>query len=474
MFKHKLAILRKVNIVFDLFLIGAAYLAVLGIRIYIDMGDFYSLESYLPYLWIMIFPLILWPLLINVNGLYPTDRLRTFSRAALIISKSSIQGILLFLAFLFIFKIEIVSRLFVFIFAIIATMLLTLKESALIGYFHHLREKGANFRTVIVAGTLKSTKGIVDTIRENPFLGLRLEGLLVPKEEAASREEYDGVKVLGSLEEIEKALHSQPIDHVIVTVNRSDYGEVDNILSACEREGVELWITADIFKIKIAKLDSDELFGIPLFVFRTTPRFSWQLLTKIVFDRIGGTILAIITFPVVLIAAILIKLTSPGPILFKQSRCGIQGREFVLYKLRTMQVGADKKKEDLMANNIITGPAFKIENDPRITLLGRFLRKTSIDELPQFWNVIKGDMSIVGPRPPLPEEVIDYHGWHRRRLSMKPGITGLWQVSGRNEIADFNKWVELDLEYIDKWSLWLDLKIFFRTIYVVFTGFGAR
>ena len=474
MFKHRLDILRKVNIAFDIFLTGASYLLVLAGRIYIDRGDISSFQSYLPYLWIMIFPLVLWPLLINVNGLYPTDRLRTFSRAALIISKSSAQGVLLFLAFLFIFKIEIVSRLFILIFAIIATILLVLKESALIGYFHNLRKKGANFRTVLVAGTFKSTKGIVDTIRENAFLGLRIEGLLVPKEEAAGKEEYDGVKVLGSLEEIEKALHAQPIDHVIVTVNRSDYGEVDNILSACEREGVELWITADIFKVKIAKLDSDDLFGIPLFVFRTTPRFSWQLLTKIVIDRIGGTILAILTFPVILLAALLIKLTSPGPVLFEQIRCGIQGRKFTLYKLRTMKVGADRVKEELKANNIVSGPAFKVENDPRITPLGRFLRKTSVDELPQFWNVIKGDMSIVGPRPPIPEEVIDYHGWHRRRLSMKPGVTGLWQVSGRSEIADFNKWVELDLEYIDKWSLWLDLRIFFRTIYVVFTGFGAR
>jgi exopolysaccharide biosynthesis polyprenyl glycosylphosphotransferase len=361
----------------------------------------------------------------------------------------------------------------VLFFAFTTALLFIIKESLAISHFHALRKAGLNLRNVLVVGTIKSVCDITSKIEQNPFLGLKVIGLLVPEGQEVEAEICNH-KILGNLMDIERVLHNNPIDHVIITVDRSDYNEVDNIVAHCEEEGVEIWLTASLFNLRIAKLDSDELFGMPLFIFRTVPKYSWQLFIKNVSDIIFGLLAGAITLPIIAVAAILIKATSKGPVLFKQKRMGLQGREFTLYKLRTMCVGAHEAKESLNGDNLMKGPVFKLAHDPRVTPVGRFLRKTSIDELPQIWNVLKGEMSLVGPRPPLPDEVNEYKGWHRRRLSMKPGITGLWQVSGRSNIADFNKWVELDLKYIDNWSLSLDIQILLRTIFVVLTGYGAH
>ena len=174
------------------------------------------------------------------------------------------------------------------------------------------------------------------------------------------------------------------------------------------------------------------------------------------------------------LAALLIKLTSKGPVLFRQTRCGLNGRPFTLLKLRTMVEGAEQQLDDVAHLNVHDGPVFKAANDPRVTAVDRFVRRFSFDEVPQLWNVLKGDMSLVGPRPPLPQEVARYERYQRRRLSMKPGVTGLWQVSGRNDIRDFEEWINLDLAYIDNWSLSLDAKILLRTIPTVLSGRGAR
>ena len=186
-----------------------------------------------------------------------------------------------------------------------------------------------------------------------------------------------------------------------------------------------------------------------------------------------SALVLVLAGPVIGVAALAIKLTSPGSVLFKQTRMGLNGRIFTLYKFRTMIEDAHARREEVAHLNEMNGPAFKAKDDPRVTPVGRWLRRFSLDEIPQLWNVLKGDMSLVGPRPPIPEEVASYHRWHRRRLSMKPGLTCLWQVSGRNEIQDFDHWMKLDLQYIDNWSPSLDLKILLRTIPAVLSGKGA-
>jgi len=222
----------------------------------------------------------------------------------------------------------------------------------------------------------------------------------------------------------------------------------------------------------VARVELEELEGIPFLTFTTTPSNESQLALKRLLDVAVSMLLLLLALPVIGIAAIAIRLSSPGAVLFKQKRMGLNGRVFTLFKFRTMFEDALERRGEVTHLNQMTGPVFKAKSDPRITAVGRVLRKFSLDELPQLWNVLKGDMSLVGPRPPIPEEVAAYHRWHRRRLSMKPGLTCLWQVSGRNDV-DFDRWMKLDLQYIDNWSPSLDLKILLRTIPAVLSGRGA-
>jgi len=228
----------------------------------------------------------------------------------------------------------------------------------------------------------------------------------------------------------------------------------------------------NIFPHTKAKVDLEDLDGVPLLTFSTSPNSQLQLMAKRATDVTLSALLLFLGMPVVLVIALLVKITSGGSILFRQTRCGLNGRFFTLYKFRTMIEDAEARRRDLWHLNEMNGPVFKVRNDPRVTAFGRFLRKFSLDELPQLWNVLRGDMSLVGPRPPIPEEVAQYQRWQRRRLAMKPGLTCLWQISGRNEL-DFNRWIELDLEYIDSWSPSLDWKILWKTIPVVLSGRGA-
>jgi len=210
-------------------------------------------------------------------------------------------------------------------------------------------------------------------------------------------------------------------------------------------------------------------------IYRTTPAISWELVAKRIIDILGGFILLILTSPIMLAVALLIRLTSPGPVIFSQNRSGLHGRPFRMYKFRSMVTNAEQARAELEDRNEMSGPVFKVKNDPRVTWLGSWLRRTSLDELPQLWNVIRGEMSLVGPRPlPLYETANFGDVTQRRRMSVRPGLTCLWQVRGRNQINDFKDWVQLDLEYIDRWSLLLDFQILLRTVPVVLFGWGAK
>jgi exopolysaccharide biosynthesis polyprenyl glycosylphosphotransferase len=253
------------------------------------------------------------------------------------------------------------------------------------------------------------------------------------------------------------------------------FGLVEKAIQTCELEGVEVWLMADFFKTEISQTSLDEFYGKPMLVFRSAPEASWQAMAKQVMDFVGASVLLLFGLLVMIPTAIMIRITSPGPVFFRQQRAGLNGRPFYMYKFRSMVNNAEQLKQELAQLNEMSGPVFKVTNDPRITPIGRFIRKWSIDELPQLWNVVRGDMSLVGPRP-LPVDEVDRFDdrAHRRRLSVKPGLTCLWQVSGRNNVKDFKDWVRLDLEYIDNWTIWLDLKILARTVPVVLAGTGAR
>lgn len=474
MFKEINYIFRRVNIVADAIITAMAFIASMFITSYANPQFVLQPEHVYVYAGLFYFVIFLWPVLLNINGLYPTNRLRTWKETTGILLKTSFHGLVILFAALYLFKLEQVSRLEILVFILLVSIFLAAKEWIVALYLRMLRRSGSNLRNVLIIGTVESAKDVVEKLERNSFLGLKIIGLLVSPAEAGRKDAW-GYPILGSLDDIERVLHAYPIDNVMIsTYQWENYEKIENTVAHCEEEGKEIWLPAKIFRTKIAKPDADELLDLPIFIFRTGPRFSWQVLVKIVVDRVLALTLSVLTFPIVLFAMALIKLTSPGPAIFRQKRCGSHGRTFTLYKLRTMYAGAEEELEKLVCKNIMTGPIFKVDMDPRITKVGRLLRKMSIDELPQLWNVVLGDMSLVGPRPPIPCEVNDYKGWHRRRLSMKPGITGLLQVSGRSNIVDFDKWAQLDLEYIDNWSLWLDIKIMLKTILVVLTMQGAK
>jgi len=278
-----------------------------------------------------------------------------------------------------------------------------------------------------------------------------------------------------SVQHLVEVLHELSINGILVSAKRSFFDQVEAAIRACELEGVEVWLVADFFRTQISRTTFDDFYGHPVLVFRTTPGASWENVMKQLIDRIGALVALILLFLPLALVAVVVKLTSPGPVFFRQQRSGLNGKPFTLYKFRTMVTNAEQLKHELAAMNEMSGPVFKLTDDPRITRCGRILRKFSVDEWPQFYNVLRGEMSLVGPRPLPVDEVKRFNDLaHRRRLSVKPGLTCLWQISGRNNVKEFKDWVRLDLEYIDNWSLWLDLKILFRTVPVVLVGNGAR
>jgi exopolysaccharide biosynthesis polyprenyl glycosylphosphotransferase len=271
------------------------------------------------------------------------------------------------------------------------------------------------------------------------------------------------------------AIHAHSVGRVLLAFSNIELNVVQKAIEACELEGVEAWLCADFIRTSIARPTYEVLARRPMLVFRTTPDISWALMVKSAFDRTAAFFGLLVLSPLLLAVALVIKLTSPGPAVFTQRRAGRHGRPFTMYKFRSMSSNAEMQRDELVRFNVMSGPVFKLEDDPRVTRFGRWLRRTSIDELPQLLNVLRGDMSLVGPRPLPVYEVEKFESTaHRRRLSMRPGLTCLWQVRGRNKVTDFSDWVRMDLEYIDNWSLALDFGILLRTAPVVLFGLGAK
>jgi exopolysaccharide biosynthesis polyprenyl glycosylphosphotransferase len=335
-----------------------------------------------------------------------------------------------------------------------------------------VRSRGYNFRTVLLVGTGQKAAQLADFLEAHPHWGFRVIGYL-DDDNGGEIRRANRWPCLGKIENLESLLLREVVDELVFVIEKGKLGAYEQALLVAERHGVRAHVSLDIFPHVLARPVLEELDGVPLLSFTTTPSNPTQLVIKRGIDLAVSLALFVVTLPIQLVAALAIKLTSPGPVLFRQVRCGLNGRHFTLLKFRTMHAGAEQLLSGISHLNEMTGPVFKATKDPRLTFVGRILRRLSIDELPQLVNVIKGDMSLVGPRPPLPEEVSRYEPWQHRRLSMNPGITCLWQVSGRNEV-DFDRWMALDLKYIDTWSPMLDLKILLKTVPAVLSGRGAR
>lgn len=321
----------------------------------------------------------------------------------------------------------------------------------------------------IIIGTGNNARRVADMIMDSPELETRIIGFLDYRRKGLWR--YHDIPLVGHPDRLENIVANTQVDAVFWAVDPADIPQSWQILHVAEKMGVSVFVMPDIYDPKLARVRPTFINGLPSLVYRTDPESQVLILIKNCLDWAGALIGLVLFLPVTLLTILALKLESKGPILFRQTRLGLNGKPFQLYKFRTMAIDAEERKQDLLHNNEMSGPVFKMKSDPRITKVGKFLRKFSIDEIPQLLNILKGEMSLVGPRPPLPEEVRKFEAWQHRKLSVKPGLTCLWQVNGRNDI-DFEEWMQLDLRYIDSWSLWLDAKIIAKTFPTVVRGSG--
>jgi len=482
MIKEKEQLLRKILMGIDLCAVTLSFVVSFGLRQNLNMFYRFDLfparhvieEFYVSIKYFNILPVILfswWAALIS-SGLYESFRRKGFFEIVWGIIKSAFFVMVVFSTISFILKLEFVSRSFILLFFLVSCLFLIMERMLIVTLFRYVRKKGYNYKNILVVGTGRRAENFIKLVYNHSEWGLHIIGLIDADKNMLGRD-VSGEKVIGVLEDIPKILHEKAIDEVIFIVPRAWLPIIEKSLWACETEGVKTNIAADFFNMNIARSVSSEIEGMPLLSFQTTTGEEWQLLLKRLFDIIMSIAGIILLLPVFAALIVMIRSLSRGPAVFKQVRSGLNGRKFVMYKFRTMIDGAEARRDELEKFNSMKGPAFKMRNDPRVTRFGAFLRRSSLDELPQLFNVLKGEMSIVGPRPPLPSEIEKYEIWQRRRLSMKPGLTCLWQANGRNNV-DFEKWMKLDLEYIDEWSLGLDFKILLKTIPAVLFSRGAR
>jgi len=414
---------------------------------------------------------VIWVITLNKLKAYTYQRFTSLYREFLLVFKATIIGVFVFFAAFFLLRFRYVPRTYIFIFAITNFICLALEKYFLFYLAKIIRKKGKGRKRVLVVGTGDKSVKFIKTVEKNIGWGLDIIGFLSKKSKEKGKMLL-GKEIIGAFSDIFEVLHKKIIDEVIICISSEDFLSIKEILEVCEREGVQVRLNSDFFGYLAKRVTVDYIYDIPVVSFHAVSHDEWALYLKRFMDILISAILLIILSPLFILTGILIKLTSKGPIFYEWKVVGLNKKSFKSWKFRTMVHNAEELKKKLIELNEMKGPVFKIKNDPRITIVGRFLRKFSLDELPQLWSVLKGDMSLVGPRPPLQSEVLNFKSWHRRKLSMKPGITCLWQVKGRNVIDNFDDWAILDLQYIDNWSIWLDLKILFLSVFPVLRGSG--
>ncbi|MCC6503771.1 MAG: sugar transferase [Deltaproteobacteria bacterium] len=411
-----------------------------------------------------------WLFLLFYFKCYQSIRIKSLRHILTPTLKTVLAGGFMIMSFFFAFKIMHISRALILMFLVIDLALLVSIRVCLYLFVHYVRTKGYNYRSLLIVGSGRRAEAFASILDKHKEWGMKVLGF-VDYEESASKRVYNS-RLIGSFSQLPEILTSNQIDEVIFVVPRSGLDRIEKQILLCEEIGIKASITADFYSHKLAKGSFEELQGWPLLAYTPYPRIEEWFVLKRAFDVAFASAVLLLSAPFFIAITLAVTLGSPGPVFFRQTRCGMNGRQFDLLKFRTMVMNADKLKSSIEHLNEMSGPVFKAKNDPRITGVGRFLRKYSLDELPQLLNVLKGDMSLVGPRPPLPEEVARYDMWQRRRLSVRPGLTCIWQVSGRNNIG-FEQWMRLDLEYIDNWSFSQDFKIILKTIPTVLRGTGV-
>jgi exopolysaccharide biosynthesis polyprenyl glycosylphosphotransferase len=421
--------------------------------------------------------LCLWHAIFTLFGLYGSKRLESRMSEAVDVIKATSLGALVLGFASFLLHFQMVTPGFVAIFWAFSTCAAVVSRLTLRTCLRRLRAHGRNSRNMLIVGSNRRAVEFAKTIQSKPELGYRVIGFADEEWTGAEELRKDGWSLVCNLEDLRGFLRRSVVDEIVLAVPlRSFHNHASDIAAMCEQQGIIIRVLSDLFNLKSRRPMAEDFESSALIAHYTSAQEGWPIVMKRSLDFALSLLLLIVLAPVLLVTAILIKLTSAGPVFFVQKRVGLNKRTFYIYKFRTMVVNAEEKLREIEHLNEVPGPVFKIKNDPRLTPLGKFLRKTSVDELPQLFNVLSGDMSLVGPRP---LQLRDYElfteegeDWQRCRFSVRPGITCLWQVSGRSSLP-FHEWMELDRYYVRNWSLWLDLQILARTIPAVFRGSGA-
>jgi exopolysaccharide biosynthesis polyprenyl glycosylphosphotransferase len=453
----------QLQVLIDAFLLALALWAAYALRYYSTFwfGLSKSVDPQNNYAWLLIPIMAFGPILLDLQGFYQSPLNKTKWRSIVQIVRAMIGLSIIISGCVIFLRLPLANRTVPLLFILIATLGLLAKERLIAAHLRRKAVRGEEREPVLLAGLPQDLAALERSFTPEQRLLIDVVGRIDIDRQPLS--------------DLVEAMHRYAVSRVIFAAGHSQLNRVEQAISACEVEGVPAWLVADFIQTSIAKPDFDAFAGRPMLVFRSTPEVSWALLIKDIFDRVIALIVLLVMAIPMGIASLIIRITSPGPVIFRQRRAGKHGRPFVMYKFRSMTDDAEMRRAELEPFNQMSGPVFKVESDPRITRFGRWLRRTSFDELPQLVNVLMGDMSLVGPRPLPVYEVEKFENTaQRRRLSVKPGLTCLWQISGRNQVRDFQDWVKLDLDYIDRWSLALDFKILLRTIPAVILGLGAK
>ncbi|MBI4231722.1 sugar transferase [Candidatus Peregrinibacteria bacterium] len=440
----------------ELILTAASFFIAYYIRTDLHLDFLQEVAEVKAYFWLLPVIVVIWAILLWINKSYVALRLRGAFEETFILAKVIFFGSIVIYALITIVKAEYVNRTIVGLFDIVNFILLFTNRQIAKAILLYYAKLGYDKRFVLVIGTSEKARTVASRLKTNDVYEVR-----------------DFISEDVAKYKLQNILQEKPVDEVYLIPTTDKLEDTREILNVCDDVGIKVNIFIDTFSTLNSRPNVENFGQDAVITLSSGPRDELMLFVKRLIDIFASLMFLIFLLPILLSIAFAVKVTSKGNIIFKQERAGIGGRKFTFYKFRTMYAGADKERFELEKENEMAGPVFKIKEDPRITKIGKLLRKFSIDELPQLWNVLKGDMSLVGPRPLPVYEVAKFQRWQRRRMSMRPGITCIWQVEGRNVVNDFTQWVAMDLQYVDNWSLWLDFKLLVKTIPAVISGKGA-
>ena len=469
MLREQAKFFKKLNLLTDVTLIILSFFVSYYCVFYLR-GNLFSIREYL---WVLLVAPPVFIVLIQGKGFYDSIRkLTIFDIVTRLINVHLFGGIAVAAVIYFVDR-DQYSRFLYLSFVGTSFLFLALGKVCLRLGLGLLRRGGLNYREILIIGTCDKALRFNNLVKQHADWGLRVLGF-VQAIEGPLKEQVDGHRVLGRIDDLSGICREFPVDEVVFALPKDYIHDTEESLKHLEELGITGRVVLDYYDVpqfrKEIEFFHDDL---PMLSFHSKSFDAQQLFLKRLLDIVGSMVGLLNLALFLPLIALALKMNSPGPIFFGQDRVGLSGRSFKIWKFRTMVADAEQRKQELLGQNEMNGAIFKIKDDPRITTVGRFLRKTSLDELPQFWNVFKGEMSLVGTRPPTRDEFELYEDWHRRRISIKPGITGMWQVNGRNKLDDFDEIVRLDLLYIDKWSMWLDIKILLKTFKVVALRSGS-